>query len=46
MDLYFSGYPDVKKLFDKVIKDTLQNGYITIDRLGRRSYIDNYNKYI
>lgn len=46
MDLYFTGYPDIKKLFDKVIKDTLANGYITIDRLGRRSYIDEYNKFV
>lgn len=46
IDLFYSGYPEIRKLFTKTIENSFRDGYITIDRLGRRSYIDEYNKFV
>ena len=46
VDLYFKGYPEVKKLFATVIEETFSNGYISVDRIGRRSYIHDFDKFL
>lgn len=46
LDLYFSGYPAVKKFFDKTISDSIKNGFISIDSIGRRSYLKDYDKFV
>lgn len=37
-DAYFKAFPGLRKYFDKVIADTLEKGYITINELSKRSY--------
>lgn len=39
---YFRIFPKLKEYQDKCLKDSLDNGYILIDKLGRKSYIADF----
>jgi DNA polymerase-1 len=43
---YFKAFPELKKYFDKVQKETLDRGFILVDRIyGRRIYISFWKEY-
>lgn len=44
LDNYYAGYPSLKPHFDRVFAASMKNGYILVDRLGRKSYIGAYEE--
>lgn len=46
VNAYFSGFPGMTKYFKEKTRETLDNGYITIDELTKRKFfIADYDKY-
>lgn len=43
---YFSKFPELKRLQQETYTSSITNGYILVDSLGRRSYIDGFDKYL
>lgn len=46
IDLYFNKFPKLKSYFETCHKQVLRDGYVSIDCLGRRSYMKDFNTYL
>jgi DNA polymerase-1 len=44
LDNFYLGYPGLAAYFQKCFNNSLRNGYIEVDSLGRKSYISEYDE--